>query len=308
MMFKNSTKLLCANFDKVWKLLVYHILSFAFCFGLLSIFYDFFVNCLVTAWNEANLAEIFSNGTFYGYSIADVLFGFTNAIFDFFSMIFLSNVGIGVYFCLVTFFLLPFLMNIGKYVIDEMMYGFMSYAQKQSFSGTYLRTLKKSTQFSIVKTIYSIPFNALIVLSIFGLAKVQNDIFNYFLPLAVAIVPSILFAFKQTFNAGWAPAMIVFDVNVFKAFSIGNRAMLRRGARVFSTSFVFYLLAIVLSLILGVYAIIIILPIAFPFSDIFEMTAFFSSQGMRFYADYDTILSPKKLEEVDKIENAKFIL
>ena len=102
--------------------------------------------------------------------------------------------------------------------------------------------------------------------------------------------------------------MIVYDVNVFKAFGIGQRAILRRGARVFSTAFVIYLLAIVLSLILGVYAIIIILPIALPFSHIFEMTAFFSSQGMRFYVDLDTILTPKKLEEVDKIEKAKFIL
>lgn len=38
------------------------------------------------------------------------------------------------------------------------------------------------------------------------------------------------------------------------------------------------------------------------------MVAFFSSQGMRFYVDGDTILSPKKLEEVDKIEDAKYLL
>ncbi len=308
MMFKNSVKLLCANFDKVWKLLVYHILSFAVCFGLLSIFYDFFVSAVNLAWTEANLAKVFASGTFYGYSVADVLLGITNAVWGFFVTIFSKNVGIAVYFCFIVFYLLPFLMNIGKYVVNEMMYGFMSSAQKQSFTGTYLRTLKKSLQYSAVKTLYAIPFNALIIFSMFALAKIQNDIFDYILPLVFAIVPSILFAFKQTFNGGWAPAMIVFDVNVFKAFYLGNRAMLRRGARVFSTSFVFFLLSIVLSLILGVYAIIIILPIAFPFSDIFEMTAFFSSQGMRFYADYDTILTPKKLEEIDKIEDAKFIL
>ena len=132
--------------------------------------------------------------------------------------------------------------------------------------------------------------------------------FDYIFPLALAVIPAIMFAFKQTFNAGWAPAMVVFDVGVAKAFMLGHRAILRRGARVFSTAFVICLLAIVLSLILGLYALIIILPIVLPFSDIFEMTAFFSSQGMRFYADYDTILTPKKLEEVDKIENAKFIL
>ncbi len=308
MMFKNSTRLLCANFDKVWKLLVYHILCFALCFGLLAIFYDFFVGYIVSAWENASLAGVFTSGTFYGYSIADVLHGFTHAIWGFFAGIFTANVGIGIYFCIIVFYLLPFLLNIGKYVIDEMMYGFMASAQKQSFTATFLRTLAKSTQFASIKTLFAIPFNALIWASMFGLSIIQNEAFSYILPLAFAIIPALFFAFRQTFNAGWAPAMIVYDVNVFKAFGIGQRAILRRGARVYSTAFVIYLLVIVLSLILGVYAIIIILPIIMPFSHIFEMTAFFSSQGMRFYVDLDTILTPKKLEEVDKISKARFIL
>lgn len=69
-----------------------------------------------------------------------------------------------------------------------------------------------------------------------------------------------------------------------------------------------FLLAIVLSVILGLYSIIIILPLISPLIHIFEMVMFFSSQGMRFYVDSDTILSPKRLEEVDKIEDAKYIL
>lgn len=86
------------------------------------------------------------------------------------------------------------------------------------------------------------------------------------------------------------------------------RAVLRRGARVFSTSFIIFLLAIVLSVVLGLYAIIIILPLISPLLHIFEMVMFFSSQGMRFYVDNDTILSPKRLEEVDKIEDAKYLI
>lgn len=86
------------------------------------------------------------------------------------------------------------------------------------------------------------------------------------------------------------------------------RAVLRRGARVYSTAFIIYLLATVLAMVLGLYAIIVILPIVPIFVHIFEMVAFFSSQGMRFYVDNDTILSPKRLEEVDKLDDAKYIL
>lgn len=307
MMFKNSVKLLCANFDKVWKLLVYHILSIAVCFGLLCIFYDFYVEAGTIAFNDSNLNGVFQTGTLYGSSIANGLTAVADFVTIFFKQIF-TNVGIGVFFCLILFILLPLLLNMGKYVMCEMMYGYMSSCSKQSFSGTYVKTLKSSLVYSLLKTFYSMPFNALIVLSMWSLTRIDNDIFDYIMPFAFVIVPALFMAFKETFTAGWAPAKVVYNQNPFKSFMIGMRAVLRRGAKVFSTAFIMFLLAIVLSMVLGLYALIIILPIVSPLIHIFEMVMFFSSQGMRFYVDNDTILSPKKLEEVDKIEDARYIL
>ena len=183
----------------------------------------------------------------------------------------------------------------------------MSSCTKQSFTGTYLKSLK-AFGYSALKVLYSLPFNAIIVLSMWGLTRINNQVFDYIMPFAFVIVPALLMAFKETFTGGWAPAKVVYNQNVFKSFSIGMRAVLRRGARVFSTAFIIFLLAIVLSIVLGLYSIIIILPLISPLLHIFEMVMFFSSQGMRFYVDSDTILSPKKLEEVDKIEDAKYIL
>ena len=48
-------------------------------------------------------------------------------------------------------------------------------------------------------------------------------------------MPAIFLAFKETFVAGWAPAMIVFDYNVVKGYPKGMKACLRRGLRVYST-------------------------------------------------------------------------
>ena len=307
MMFKNSLKLLCANFDKVWKLLVYHILSIAVCFGLLCVFYDYIVSAGGVAFSDSGLDNAFQTGTLYGSNISSGLIAVADFVIIFFKEIF-ANVGIGIYFVIVTFVLLPILLNTGKFVMCEMMYGYMSSCQRQSFTGTYLKTLKSSLVYSLLKTFYSMPFNALIVLSMWSLTRIDNRIFDYIMPFAFVIVPSLFMAFKETFTAGWAPAKVVYNQNIFKSFMIGMRAVLRRGARVFSTAFIIYLLAIVLSMVLGLYAIIIIIPVLSPLIHIFEMVMFFSSQGMRFYVDSDTILSPKKLEEVDKIEDAKYIL
>lgn len=307
MMFKNSVKLLFANFDKVWKLLVYHILSIGLSFGLLCVFYNYYVNAGTVAFAESGLNNMFETGTLYGSSIAHGLTAVADFVILFFKGIF-ANIGIGIYFCLIAFILLPLLLNIGRFVMCEMMYGYMSSCQRQSFAGTYLKTLKSSIIYSILKTLYAIPFNALIILSMWSLTRINNNVFDYIMPFAFVIVPSLFMAFKETFTAGWAPAKVVYNQNTFKSFMIGMKAVLRRGARVFSTAFIIFLLAIVLSMILGLYAIIIILPIVSPLIHIFEMVMFFSSQGMRFYVDSDTILTPKKLEEVDRIEDAKYIL
>ncbi len=308
MMFKNSFRLLCANFDKVWKLLCYQILSWAIVLGLLAPFYNVISSSVVEAWELYKLGDIFVSGTFYGLNVATALTSVCGAVMKFVTLLFGSNIIIGIYFMVIVFFVRPVLSNVGKYVVCEMMYGYMASGSKHGFTSTLLRTLKRSLPYACIKTLYCLPFDALILLSLFGLTAISDPKYGYAMPFLIVLVPSILYAFKETFNAGWAPSMIVYDYNVFRAYPKGMVASLRRGLRVFSTAFIIYLLAFVLAMILGLYSIIIILPIIFPLFDIFEMVMFFSSQGMRFYVDSDTILSPKKLEEVDKIEDAKYLL
>ncbi len=308
MMFKNSCKLLCANFAEVWKVLVYHILSIALCVGLLAVFYKDYIDFGTLASAKAGLKEVWESGTLYGATFAKALTVVANFIIFFFEFMFTKSVGIGIYFCVIIFILFPLLMNIGKVATCELMYGYMSACQKQSFTGTYLKTLRKSLAYSFVKVIYTLPINFLILLGLWGLTRVNNTTFDHFMPFAFVIISALLMAIKELLNAGWAPAKVVYDHNVFSSYTIGMRATMRRGARIFSTALIVYLLSIVLTMVLGLYSIIIILPIIPFFMHIFEMVAFFSSQGMRFYVDNDTILSPKKLEEVDKIEDAKYII
>ena len=308
MMFKNSTRLLFTNFDKVWKLLLYHILCIAITFGFVAIFYQDYLTVAKFAYNEAEIASVFQSGTILGSNIAKALTCIADFFILFFKELFAFSIGKGIYFCFIVFYFFPVLLNIGKYVVCEMMYGYMSSCRKQSFTGTYLKTLASSLVYSLLKVLYSLPFNALVVLSMWGLTRVDNHIFDYIMPFAFVLIPAILLALKSLFNAGWAPAKVVYNHNIFSSFTIGTRAVVRKPSEVFASTFVFYLLAIVISIILGAYSLIIILPIMSPLIYIFEMVMFFSSQGMRFYVDNDMIISPKKLEEVDKIEDAKYLL
>ena len=308
MTFKNSLKLLCTNFADVWKLLVYHILSIAFCGGLLAIFYGQYVDLINFAAAETGIASVFQAGTLYGASFSTALAIIVNFVITFFITMFASNVGVGVFFCIIVFLVLPFLLNVGKIVMCELAYGYMSACQKQSFIGTFFKTLRVSIPYALIKTLYAIPFNCLIAAAVWGLTRINFIGLEVLFPFVFVIAVALVCSFKQTFNAGWAPARVVYNENIAKSYAIGGRAVFRKGLSIFSTAFVIYILSIVLSLVLGAYSIIIILPIISPLLHIFEMTAFFQSQGMRFYVDGQTIFSPKKLEENDKIEDIKFLL
>lgn len=308
MTFKNSFRLLFANFADVWKLLVYHILSIGLCVGLLAIFGGNYVEYIKAAASDTNLSSVFQAGTLYGATFSTALTTVVNFVFAFFVIMFSSNIGIAIFFCIITFLLLPFLLNVGKIVMCELIYGYMSACQKQSFIATCFKTLRVSIPYALIKTLYSIPFNCLVLAAVWGLTRIDFTGLEGLFPFVFVIAIALVCAFKQTFNAGWAPARVVYNENIAKSYAIGIRAVFRKGLSTFSTAFIIYLLAIVLSLVLGAYAIIIILPIISPLLHIFEMTAFFQSQGMRFYVDGESIFSPKRLEENDKIEDIKYLL
>ena len=308
MTFKNSIKLLCTNFDQVWKLLVYHVLSLAICTGLLAIFGGQYIEYINLASAQVSLPSVLQEGTLYGASFATALTTIVNFVIEFFRVMFVSNVGAGVFFCIIIFVLLPFLFNIGKIVTCELAYGYMSACQKQSFTATLIKTLRISIPYALMKLLYSIPFSIITLLCIFGLTRLDFTGLEVLFPFVFVIAVALVCSFKMVFSAGWAPAQVVYNCGVFKSYKIGFRAVLRKCLSIFSTAFVIWLLTIVLSMVLGIYALIIILPIISPLFHIFEMTAFFQSQGMRFYVDSQTIFSPKRLEENDKIEDIKYLL
>ena len=108
--------------------------------------------------------------------------------------------------------------------------------------------------------------------------------------------------------AGWLPALIVNDCGVWSAFARGLKAVGRRFFRTFSTMLVFVLLSICIDVLFGSIAFLLLVPLGVYFVYIIDFVMFYGSQGMRYYVDADTIISPKRLEEVDRFKRCKDII
>jgi len=307
-MFKNSLKLFASNFDKVWKYLLYSIIVLGIVIGLMMPYLSVLKKVIASNWTSSILDKIPSTGLLYGSDVAG-LFG---AIWDFLygclKMLFTTYLGAGIYFAFLLSFFLPFLLNIGKYTVNEMLYNYMSSQTKLGFCVALVKTLKSSVLYAALKTIMSLFVKAIYAVMFYAIASVDAKIFSYFLPIIVIISFAFVGALSQTFVSGWAPASVVCGFNIFKSYRIGIRSVFRRYLRVLSTSFLINMIFIFLLMGFGLVSAVILVPLYLGLNNMFEMVMFFGSQGMRYYIDGEKFLTPKKLEQTDNIQKTKYLL
>ena len=311
MMFKNSNKLLMANFGAVWKTLLYFIIVFGVIIGVVAPVYSNLINHFNASGDLSNLFK-----TAISLNVSSDLFGMISEIFATFNSIianffilFKTQTFLAIYLTFILFYLIPFLFNLASLPLEETLFGFMSSLTKYSFTHAYIRKFGKSILIQLFKTLILLPFNIFILyvdFKLLSLYYLPNMI--YFLPFVILVTTCALLAIKETFLSGWIPAVVVYNYNMFKAFDLGIKAVFRRFGRAFSTAFVIIFLFFVATYILTPCSAVITFPVLFVVINIFEMVMFYGSQGMKYYVDLDTIVSPKRLAEVDSFRKVKDLI
>jgi len=307
MMFVNSLKLFGSNFTKTLKFFLYYIVVLGVCFALLLPSFFEFKDMLAEIFASAklNIFGVFNISSGLGLGLRSLVFVVLYACVEMFK----ANLGLAIYAFVVMFVVLPFLVNIGKYALDEMLYSYMTSNTKLGFFSALIKGLKRSVPFAICKTLYNLVFSAIVFAAVFGLAMISNEIFvTYFFVIIVFLVLVLLFTFNQISVLGWACASIVFDCNVFSAYRKGIKAVKRHFWSIFGTTVLYFFLFWLVGLLCGACSFVVLIPLMTCLLCVYDMTVFFTSQGMRFYINNNKILTPKKLEEVDNINKTASIL
>lgn len=312
MMFKNSVKLLFANFGTVWKTMVYYILVSALVVGLVYPVWGM----LGDAFNaDGAMTSLFDSimsiniATNLPATLADLYVGLS-ALFNGLLSLFTTNVWLAIYISFLVFYLIPFLYGLADLPIQETLYGYMSSLTKYGYAHSFVRKLGKSALLQLFKCLIMLPFSTLIiflVMQILSLSTLGGAII-YIIPFLLILTICVFYAFKRTLFSGWIPAIVVYDCNIFVGLGRGFKAVFRRFWKVLSNAAIIMLIIFALNYIFGLPAIFIIAPLSIMILNIFEMVMFYGSQGMRYYVDLDTIVTPKKLEENDSFRKTKNII
>ena len=104
------------------------------------------------------------------------------------------------------------------------------------------------------------------------------------------------------------PATVVFNISPIASFKKAMKGISRRFFKVFSVIFVLTFFTTLFTFMMTSFSLIAFIPLLSVLISMLEMVMFFESQSMRYYVDLDSIISPKKLEQYDKIKKVKNII
>ena len=308
MTLKNAFRLSFLNLDKVWKLVLYRIVVWAIIIGLMSPCF-FMVGASFNKFMSSQTAQEFLvSGAFYTGTVTSVCGSFIAGLIEFLTILATDYVGVLIYYVFLLFILLPTLMNVGKYTINAMMYGYMSSHTKSSFCTTYIGSFGKAFVFGLFRSLLNIVFNLSVFAIFYLFVNVPNASFEYIMPYIFVLVASLILSIKQLLIMGWATSMIVCGLGVVKGFGFGVKTTIRRFGVSFATCFLSYFLSLLALIGFGVYSLCVVVPVFAIVIVMSESIVFFGNHGMKYYIDQDTIISPKKHEELDKINQIKFLL
>lgn len=314
MMFRNTVRLVLTNFSNVWKLLLYYIITTIVLVGIL---YPI-VNPVFVKLSQANVFSdiqalfnaIFSEPNNIVKSANQILVTI-GQVLKVNANIFMANY---ILFGFIVVIVAPFMYGLGELAINEVLYGFMTSQTQYGFTASFIKKIGKSSLLQLAKMLFIIPLNVIIVFAFYGIVKLcaTGLIVNIFLSILILIATFAFIAFKNSLFGLWAPCMAVHNVGPYKSLCLAIRSLFHNFWSVFSTAITLLVVSIAANFIFGVFTFtagfVITLPLSIFALYVFNMVAYFSNQGMRFYVYPDMFITPKKIKEQETIKKLKFYL
>ena len=316
MMYKNTFKLIFSNFNLVWKILAYLIISSLCVIGLIYACSLPIVNVLQTEGVLPGIANLFTEfGT--DFNVYKLLVDVVNTI-ETFCIVIVENISnLWIYVALlmaIIVFVRPLICGFYKFATCNELYFYMSSNIKMGFTTSLFSTFKTNLKFQLCSFLVNCPIDLGLIVLFYFVAKwlISSSGLLLIAPILLIALWCLLLALKVAIFAGWMPAIVAFDCGIWEGLKRGVKVVLRRFTRTFSTSILVLMTLFIVNVIGAVCTFGASLVVTFPLTLvsllIFYMVVFYSSQGMRFYVDNTNVVTPQKMEETDGINNLKYII
>ena len=316
MLYKNTFKLMFSNASLIWKLFLYFVITFAFILGLAFVVGLPIYRVLVAEGFFVSISETYSE--FITSLNLISLFENISQLFTNFMDIIINNFSnLVIYIVLFMFVLVVLgnmLTNFHKLPTSNILNMYMSSNVKQGFMQSFLATTRQNIKYNLLYLVTLMPINLGITFLVFQSFKLfkSTGLLLVFAPFIIIIGFTIINSLKTAFFCGWVPSIVTQNKGVCKAFRNGFVVTKRRFLQTFGNAFVLNVTMIFINVFGGLctfgVALLFTIPATFLISSIFNMVAYYTAIGQRFYVDPHNVIAPKTMELTEKMRNQRFMV
>lgn len=289
MSFKNALKNLVAHFSTVWALLLYIVIFAALIAGVSMPFLLPITRALgragVFTEIKAAFSALFGNGNFMG--LWDGLCAAYNAM-----IVAFENDGhiatlATVFFIIIVVVAFRFFLGLYEIPMTTVLDGRLSCNAAYGFGGKFFSTFWLSVRYSFAKMLFTILYDGVLALIIYGITSAMGV--SVALLFVIIPVVLVLWSFRFSLVACWAPCVVNGECGVAKGFFKSAKLFFKHFATFYSSYFVSLILIFALGVFITLFTfgigLVIVLPIAATYISYLNITEYYNKRGKRYYVD-----------------------
>ena len=171
-----------------------------------------------------------------------------------------------------------------------------------------------SIKYALARTLIVLPYDMLVFWGIFGSMQLYTlgGVWSILASFVVILVIVILYAIRNVLFGNWATSIVVKRCGVWAGLndSVKDNFKVFRTIMPMSMALVLIIVALNMASVMftaGV-GLFLTIPCSILLMYVFNHMMYFYGNGLRFYIDKDTIVSPRKIENYESISSLKDII
>lgn len=311
-MFKSTFKLILNNFSMVWKILLYKIIVAICLIGLTTVFCLPIIRALINENYFAFLQENLS-GMFLNFNLSSLVSIMQAIIQRFYEIVTNANLLVLSIVSQVVFVIVYYYVDRLSYlaIVDDV-HSFMSSNLKLGFLNCYVTNFGKSCKLGLLKLVTNFLFDIIIWGGTAMIYYLLSKNVVALAPLLALCFGLLAFSLKTSLLAGLETSLIVNNCSLIQAIKNNFKAISKKFVSIFSNVLIISILLLFLNMFAVFFtfggALLITIPLSTLTLLTFKNVAYYECTGTRYYADSQTIMMPKKLEEQDKFKKVRDII
>lgn len=310
MIVENSFKISMNKAGLVWRIFLYQLVTLILISGIcLACFYPLFDHLFECGFFDG-VRQFFADNA-YNFSVGSIFSEIGAKIIELWTILTSSAylLIMAILFVVVFVVLFTICSAMLEIAVCECVYGFMGSYTKLNFFGSFVSNLWRGLKFAFCRLFTVVLFDLVIIGGVsFAFCQFgHSSLLDTLLPFVIILGFVLLTSLKQSLFALWIPNMVTNNESIWKSF--GQNFKL--GAKNFKTVFGITIMSVVvvfalhfgLGLLTCGVGLLISIPASVLFFNVLYTVMFFHFSGLKYYVDKDKIITPKKLEDLEKIGN-----